>query len=57
MALVLPNLRRMSDIAAAASAVFVALFGQALPWNAWIVAAAVVGITVGGILSHFEDHT
>lgn len=57
MALVLPNLRRLSDIAAAASAVFVALFGQALPWNAWIVAAAVVGITVGGLLSHFEDHT
>lgn len=57
MALVLPNLRSFSDIAAAASAVFVALFGQALPWNAWIVAAAVVGITVGGLLSHFEDHT
>jgi predicted branched-subunit amino acid permease len=55
MALVLPNLRRVSDIAAATSAALVALFGQALPWNAWIVAAAVVGITVGGILSHWED--
>ena len=55
MALVLPNLRRLSDIAAATSAALVALFGQALPWNAWIVAAAVVGITVGGILSHWED--
>ena len=38
MALVLPNLRRLSDIAAATSAALVALFGQALPWNAWIVA-------------------
>jgi predicted branched-subunit amino acid permease len=55
MALVLPNLRRVSDIAAATSAALVALFGQVLPWNAWIVAAAVVGITVGGILSHLED--
>ena len=55
MALVLPNLRRLSDIAAAASAALVALFCQALPWNTWIVAAAVVGITVGGILSHWED--
>ena len=55
MAVVLPNLRRLSDIAAATSAALVALFGQALPWNAWIVAAAVVGITVGGILSHWED--
>ena len=55
MALVLPNLHRVSDIAAATSAAVVALFGQALPWNAWIVAAAVVGITVGGILSHRED--
>ena len=55
MALVLPNLHRLSDIAAATSAALVALFGQALPWNAWIVAAAVVGITVGGILSHWED--
>jgi hypothetical protein len=53
--LVLPNLRRVSDIAAATSAALVALFGQVLPWNAWIVAAAVVGITVGGILSHLED--
>ena len=55
MALVLPNLRRVSAIAAATSAALGALFGQALPWNAWIVAAAVVGITVGGILSHLED--
>jgi len=55
MALVLPNLSRVSDIAAATSAALVALFGQALPWNAWIVAAALVGITVGGILSHWED--
>jgi len=55
MALVLPNLHRLSDIAAATSAALVALFGQALPWNAWIVAAAVVGITVGGLLSHWED--
>jgi hypothetical protein len=53
--LVLPNLHRLSDIAAATSAALVALFGQALPWNAWVVAAAVVGITVGGILSHWED--
>jgi predicted branched-subunit amino acid permease len=55
MALVLPNLRRVSDIAAATSAALVALFGQALPWNVWIIAAALVGIIVGGILSHWED--
>jgi predicted branched-subunit amino acid permease len=55
MALVLPNLRRVSDIAAATSAALVALFSQALPWNVWIIAAALVGIIVGGILSHWED--
>lgn len=55
MALVLPNLRRWSDIAAAIGASLVALFGQVLPWNAWIILAAVVGIAVGGALSHWED--
>ena len=55
MALVLPNLRRFSDIAAAFSASLVALLGQGLPWNAWIILAALVGITVGGALSHWED--
>jgi predicted branched-subunit amino acid permease len=57
MALVLPNLRRLSDVGAAASAALVALFGQALPWNAWIIAAAVVGIVVGGSLSRWEERT
>jgi len=57
IALVLPNLRRLSDIAAAISAGLVALFGQGMPWNAWIVVAAVVGITVGGLLSHWEKRT
>ena len=55
MALVLPNLRRLSDVGAAASAALVALFGQALPWNAWIITAAVVGIVVGGSLSRWEE--
>ena len=57
MALVLPNLRRLSDVGTAASAALVALFGQALPWNAWIIAAAVVGIVVGGSLSRWEERT
>ena len=57
MALVLPNLRRWSDIAAAIGASLVALFGQGLPWNAWIILAAVVGIAVGGALSHWEDES
>jgi predicted branched-subunit amino acid permease len=57
MALVLPNLRRLSDVGAAASAALVALFGQALPWNAWIIVAAVVGIVVGGSLSRWEERT
>lgn len=57
MSLVLPNLRRWSDIAAAIGASLVALFGQGLPWNAWIILAAVVGIAVGGALSHWEDES
>ena len=57
MSLVLPNLRRWSDIAAAIGASLVALFGQGLLWNAWIILAAVVGIAVGGALSHWEDES
>lgn len=47
IALVLPALRGRAELAAAAIAGLVALMGQNLPWNTWIILAALCGIVAG----------
>lgn len=49
IAIVLPSLRAHPQILAAVSSGLVAVFGQGLPWNIWIIAAAITGIVVGGV--------
>ena len=47
IALVVPVLRGHAELAAAAVAGGVALLGQSLPWNTWIILAAICGIIAG----------
>jgi len=47
LAIVVPRLRHGPEIAAALCAGLVALVGQDLPWNFWIIVAAVAGIGAG----------
>jgi len=47
IAIVAPAIRHKADLAAAISAGFLAIAGQALPWNSWIIVAAIGGIGVG----------
>lgn len=47
-AIVVPSLRKRSDVAASLAAATVALLAQGMPHKLWIIAAAFVGIAVGG---------
>ena len=47
IAIVLPSLRHVPQVLAAVSSGLVAVFGQSLPYNLWIIAAAITGIVVG----------
>jgi predicted branched-subunit amino acid permease len=51
IAIIAPQLRKIPHLVAAVSAGLVAVFGQSLPHNSWIIVAAIVGIVVGGGLS------
>lgn len=47
IALVVPVLRGHAELASAVVAGGVALLGQSLPWNTWIILAAICGIIAG----------
>ena len=48
IALIAPSLRYRPHLAAACSASLVAILGQGLPYNSWLILAALIGIAVGG---------
>jgi predicted branched-subunit amino acid permease len=58
IALVAPNLRNLPHLMAAFVAGCVAVLGQGLPWNLWIVCAAIAGIFAGWITGRWaKDKT
>ena len=50
MAIILPKLRSFAHLSAAIIASIIAIFGQNLPHNLWIILAAVIGMVVGGFI-------
>lgn len=54
IALVAPTIRRRADIVACATAGFLAVVGQPLPWKSWIILAAIGGI-LAGWACHIHD--
>ena len=51
IALIAPLLRNWPHVAACLVAAGVAVMGQALPYNSWLILAAALGVMVGGWLS------
>jgi 4-azaleucine resistance transporter AzlC len=54
IAMLVPNLRRRSELAVVAVTGLCALALQGLPFKLWIVAAAVAGMTAGVLLRRFD---
>ena len=54
IALVAPAIKNRADFAACATSATVALAGQGLPWQSWILTAAVAGILAGWLV---QRHT
>ena len=54
LAIAAPNIKLRSDLAAAFSAGISAILLQPLPWNLWLIAAALIGIATGLIVSRNE---
>ncbi len=57
IAIVAPMLRQSPHLLAALSSGLVAVFGQGLPWNIWIIAAALTGILVGAFAERWTRAT
>lgn len=57
IAIVLPNIKIRSDLAAAISAGLSAVLLQALPWNLWLILSAIIGISVGLIVDRNARNT
>lgn len=57
IAIVAPMLRHSPHLLAALSSGLVAVFGQGLPWNIWIIAAALTGILVGAFAERWTRAT
>ena len=55
IALIAPSLRNWPHVVASFVAAGVAVMGQALPYNSWLILAAVLGVIVGGWLSLRQD--
>ena len=50
IAIILPKLRSLAHLGAAITASFIAIFGQYLPNNLWIILAVIIGMVVGGYI-------
>ena len=51
IAIIAPIMRTRAEIAAAVSAGSLAIIGQSLPWNSWLVIAALGGIAAGWLVN------
>ena len=54
IAVVAPILKTRADLAAAATAGTIAIIGQPLPWNLWLITAAIGGILAGWLVSRLN---
>ena len=55
LAIIAPNIKMRSEIGAALVASLTAILLYELPWNLWLMIAALTGITTGVILSYYEE--
>ena len=55
IAIIAPSMRTRAEIAAAVSAGSLSIIGQPLPWNSWLVIAALGGIAVGGLVNRHNN--
>ena len=51
IAIILPKLKSLAQISAAATASIIAIFGQSLPYSLWIIIASMAGMLIGGLLN------
>ena len=54
IAIVVPLLRNTSTIICALTSGLIAIFGQSLPWNTWIIVAALGGILMGASIEKWN---
>ena len=54
IAIVAPILKTRADLAAATTAGTIAIIGQPLPWNLWLITAAIGGILAGWLVSRLN---
>ena len=55
MAIIIPSITSRPHLVALAVGGFIAIFGQNLPWNSWVIAAALSGIFAGYIAERMLD--
>ena len=55
IAVIAPIMRTRAEVATAISAGILAIVGQPLPWNLWLVIAALGGIITGWIVQHLNS--
>ena len=55
IAVIAPIMHTRAEIAAAITAGSLAIVGQPLPWNLWLVIAALGGITTGWVVQHLNS--
>ena len=54
IAIVVPLLKNTPTITSALTSSFIAIFGQSLPWNTWIIVAALGGIFIGASIEKWK---
>ena len=55
IAIIAPIMRNRAEIATAVTAGSLAIIGQPLPWNSWLVIAALGGISAGGLAKYLNS--
>jgi predicted branched-subunit amino acid permease len=54
IAVVAPIVKTRADLAAVITAGTIAIIGQPLPWNSWLIIAAIGGILAGWLVSRLN---